>query len=78
MTSVDSMTFEEALKELESIVRALEEGKTNLEEAIQAYERGAQLRSHCEKKLQNAKLRIEKIMVGTDGAIGTEPVTFDE
>ena len=78
MNPVENMSFEEALQELEQIVRRLEEGKTNLNEAIQAYERGASLRIHCEKKLKDARLRVEKIVVGADESITKEPVSFEE
>ena len=77
MTSLDSMSFEEALRELETIVRRLEEGKTSLEEAITAYERGAALRAHCEKKLKDARLRVEQIVVGPDGSLTTKPADLD-
>ena len=50
LREISEMSFEEALEELEAIVRALEGGKGKLEEAISAYERGAQLKVHCEKK----------------------------
>lgn len=72
MTSLETISFEEALRELDTIVRGLEEGKTSLEEAIKAYERGAALRAHCEKKLKDARLRVEQIVVGTDGTITTK------
>ncbi|MBA3813236.1 MAG: exodeoxyribonuclease VII small subunit [Alphaproteobacteria bacterium] len=69
MQPIESMSFEDALRELEAIVRRLEEGKTNLEDAMAAYERGAALRAHCEKKLKDARLRVEQIVVGVDGVI---------
>jgi exodeoxyribonuclease VII small subunit len=78
MTSLDTMNFEEALRELEAIVRRLEEGKTSLDEAINAYERGAALRVHCEKKLRDARLRVEHIVVNTDGTITTQPANLEE
>lgn len=77
MTSVEEMSFEEALTELESIVRRLEEGKTNLEDAIKAYERGAALKAHCEKRLKDARLRVEQIVVGSDGTFTTQPTDFN-
>lgn len=77
MTSLESMNFEEALRELEAIVRRLEEGKTSLEEAITVYERGALLRTHCEKKLKDARLRVEQIVVGTDGVLTTKSTDFE-
>ena len=77
MSSIETMSFEEALQELESIVRRLEEGKTNLDEAISAYERGAALRAHCDKKLKDARLRVEQIVVNADGTIDTKPTSFE-
>ena len=78
MTTLETMSFEQALQELETIVRRLEEGKTNLDEAISAYERGAALRAHCEKKLKDARLRVEQIVVKSDGTIEAKPISFEE
>lgn len=78
MTTLETMSFEQALQELETIVRRLEEGKTNLDEAISAYERGAALRAHCEKKLKDARLRVEQIVVKSDGTVETKPLSFEE
>jgi exodeoxyribonuclease VII small subunit len=64
---IDGMSFEAALTELRGIVERLEQGETKLDEAIQAYERGARLKAHCEKKLKEAEAKIEKIRVGQDG-----------
>jgi len=52
---ISSLSFEGALAELEDIVRRLEQGKSDLEDAIGAYERGAALKKHCETKLKQAK-----------------------
>ena len=71
---VDSMSFEAALKELESIVARLEQGEVDLEDSIQLYERGQALKAHCEKKLKAAEGRLEKIVAGAKGVEGTEPV----
>lgn len=72
---ISHLTFEEALKELETIVRALESGETSLDEAISKYERGAFLKEHCEKKLNEAKARVEKITLSKDGTpVGSEPL----
>lgn len=69
--SLESLGFEDALAELEKIVRDLESGKINLEESIAAYERGMTLKSHCEKKLRDAQMKVEKIMVGANGSLST-------
>lgn len=73
---IAKLGFEDALKELEEIVRQLETGKGKLEDAIKSYERGAALKSHCEKKLAEAQARIEKIALGPGGAVGAEPAVF--
>jgi exodeoxyribonuclease VII small subunit len=65
------MSFEEALAELEQIVRGLESGQQKLEDAIGAYERGAALRQHCEAKLAEAEARVAAIVERADGTLGT-------
>ncbi len=74
---IAKMSFEDALKELESIVTELEQGKVELEKSIEIYERGTQLKAHCEAKLKDAQARIEKIVVAADGSVGTEPADLD-
>lgn len=73
---IAKMNFEDALKELEGIVRQLEEGKGRLDEAIDAYSRGALLKRHCEAKLAEAEARIERIVLGPDGAVTTAPANL--
>ena len=74
---IAAMSFEDALAELEQIVRRLEAGQVKLDEAILSYERGAQLKQHCERKLNEAQQRVERIVVGPDGAISAEPAKLD-
>ncbi|MBT7398217.1 MAG: exodeoxyribonuclease VII small subunit [Hellea sp.] len=71
--SIKEMTFENALNELESIVSKLERGEATLEESIAIYERGAKLKSHCEGKLKDAQLKVEKIVLDKDGKVETVP-----
>jgi exodeoxyribonuclease VII small subunit len=71
------MSFEEALAELEQIVKRLEAGNGKLNDAITAYERGALLKRHCEAKLREAQARVDKIVVGADGVPAAEPASFD-
>ncbi len=61
------MEFEQALTELQTIVKSLERGDIKLEEAIRLYERGVLLKKHCESKLRQAQLKIEQIMVDDQG-----------
>ena len=71
---IDKMSFEDALAELEAIVRRLESGEAKLDDAIAAYERGALLRAHCETKLREAQAKVEKITRQTDGTVSAESV----
>ncbi|WP_416153138.1 exodeoxyribonuclease VII small subunit [Thalassobaculum sp. OXR-137] len=64
---VDAMSFEDALRELEAIVETLEQGRGSLDDAIAAYERGAALKKHCQKKLEEARLKVEKIKLDESG-----------
>jgi exodeoxyribonuclease VII small subunit len=68
------LSFEQALAELEKIVQDLERGQLDLEAAIQAYERGTLLKEHCERKLKEAKLRVDRITLGPDGSARSEPM----
>lgn len=76
--ALDKLSFEKALGELEEIVRALESGNAPLEESIEQYERGIALKTHCEKKLAEARLKIEKITLSPDGSVKTEPFDIKE
>ena len=70
---IEDLSFEAALEELETIVSRLEQGEVDLEDSIALYERGMALKAHCEKKLKGAEMRLEKIVLGPDGAPkGTE------
>jgi exodeoxyribonuclease VII small subunit len=71
---VENLSFEAALAELEDIVSRLEQGEVDLEDSIALYERGNALKAHCEKKLKGAEARLEKIVLGPEGAKGTEPM----
>ena len=64
---VAALSFEDALAELERIVRGLEGGQQRLDDAIAAYERGTRLRRHCEAKLSEAEARVQAIVAGADG-----------
>jgi len=74
---VADLSFEAALKELESIVDRLEHGEAPLEEAISLYQRGAALKAHCQARLEAARLRVEQIVVGQGGdAVRAEAADF--
>ena len=66
--NISDLSFEDALKRLETIVHRLESGEASLDESIQLYAEGDRLRSQCERRLQDAQARIEKISLGPDGS----------
>ena len=72
--NLEKISFEDALAQLESIVRELESGKTKLDDAVEVYEKATALKKFCEDKLKTAQLKIEKINVAADGNISTEPL----
>lgn len=71
--SIENMTFEEALEELTELVRKLDSDQANLSDAINSFERGVALKNYCEKKLSEAKLKVEKIAKSANGDIVLEP-----
>lgn len=74
---IAEMSFEDALAELEGIVRRLEGGQVRLDDAIQSYERGAQLKRHCEQKLSEAQQRVDRIVVAPDGSVSATQAKLD-
>lgn len=71
---IKTMSFELALKELETIVGKLESGQAPLAESIALYERGEALKARCEALLKEAEMRIEKITLKGGQPVGTEPL----
>ena len=72
---VDDMTFEQAMKELETVVDKLERGDVPLDASISLYERGAKLKKRCEDELKRAEEKVAAITLSADGApTGTKPV----
>ncbi|MBV6632890.1 MAG: exodeoxyribonuclease VII small subunit [Alphaproteobacteria bacterium] len=75
---IAAMSFEAALAELETIVRGLESGSAKLDEAVTSYERGAELKRHCEEKLKQAQAKIERLNIAADGSVaGAAPLDND-
>lgn len=67
--SIEKMSFEEALAELEEIVNKIDTGQESLADAVSSFERGVVLKNHCEKMLKEAKLKIEKITITAENKI---------
>ncbi len=76
-SDIRKMSFEQALEELKEIVERLEQGQGELDQAIEAYQRGALLKRHCEAKLRDAEQKIAKISLGADGTVGTEDLDLE-
>ena len=75
---LEKMTFEDAMKELENLVDSLDKGDVSLDEAIAAYDRGSQLKDHCQKKLNEAKMKVETIQLSDNPEIVPDKLTsFD-
>jgi len=72
---ISDMSFEDALTELEGIVGQLERGDAPLEKSITIYERGAKLKAHCEGKLKDAQMKVDKIVLDGQGSAST--ASFD-
>lgn len=72
--AIADMSFEEALAELDSLVRQLESGTAKLDESIASYERGVALKLHCEAKLKEAQARVDAIVLAPDGSVTLQPV----
>ncbi|MCB2052388.1 MAG: exodeoxyribonuclease VII small subunit [Novosphingobium sp.] len=71
---IAALSFEDALRQLEDVVKKLESGEVPLDDSINLYERGEALRKHCQSRLDAAQARIEKIVQGADGSpAGTAP-----
>lgn len=75
---IAAMSFEEALGELQTLVKSLERGDSRLDDAIRAYERGAALKRHCEAKLREAQAKIDMIVATEDGSITARPADFEQ
>ena len=76
-TNIEDLSFEDALKELETIVRNLESGQVALDDAINAYERGAKLKQHCAAKLAEAQTRVQSITLNADGTANATDTTIE-
>ena len=75
-----SISFEDALRELETIVASLERGDVSLDDAISAFERGTALKAHCQARLEEARIKVEQIRVPAEGAApdSAAPFSADE
>ncbi len=78
MDELNKLSFEEALQQLENIVRELESGRIKLDDAVASYEKAVALKQLCENKLNAARLKIEKIELSQEGKLETVPFETPE
>ncbi|MGR3780557.1 MAG: exodeoxyribonuclease VII small subunit [Albimonas sp.] len=74
---VETLSFEEAMRELEQVVDRLESGDAPLDASIALYERGAKLKAHCEARLKAAELKVAQIAEAPDGSVSARAVQVD-
>ena len=74
---ISTLSFEEALAELQALVKELEKGEGKLDEAVETYKRGIALKDHCERKLRDAQEKIAKIVIAPGGDVRAEPADLD-
>ena len=73
---LQTISFEDALRELEGIVTSLERGDVSLDDAITAFERGTALKAHCQARLEEARMKVEQIRLPVDGSPPAESAPF--
>lgn len=78
LEEIKSLSFEEALQQLENLVRELESGRIKLDDAVNAYEKAVALKKLCENKLKSAQLKIEKLEITSTGEAKTSPLDTPE
>ncbi|MCK4475780.1 MAG: exodeoxyribonuclease VII small subunit [Methanophagales archaeon] len=78
MEAGEAITFEEAMKKLESIVETLGEGNLSLEDSLKMFEEGMELCKFCNKKLDEAEYKVEKLMEKEGGEISREEFKVEE
>ena len=74
---VENMNFEEAMNELEKLVDSLDKGDISLDQAITAYDRGSKIKDHCQKKLNEAKMKVETIQSSDNTEIISDKLSSD-
>lgn len=75
---INEMEFEQAIKELEGIVKSLQDGCATLKSSVELYERGILLKNHCETLLNSARMKIEQITKDKDGNICIEKINMED
>ena len=71
---IQALSYEDALKELDVLIRKLESGSIDLADSIASYERGAALAAHCSKLLEATEQKVERLVLGPDGKPSEEPL----
>jgi exodeoxyribonuclease VII small subunit len=77
-TDTETITFEVALKHLETIVERLESGQVPLDETIQSFEEGMKLVERCHQQLNHAESKLKRLVRNKAGMLETEEMEFNE
>ncbi len=78
MINDETLSFEEALRELETIVEALEDSDVPLEQLVELARRGQLLADRCDATLSNAEALLEELIATPEGELVTVPIDYDE
>ena len=76
--AIDKLSYEDALAELETLIRQLEAGSIDLADAIKAYERGVALAAHCSSLLEDTEKKVQRLVLGPRGEPSEVPMDTDE
>ena len=72
------MSFEESLRELDTVVSALEAGQISLEESLQLLQRGLSLADACDATLSKAEATLEQLVATSGGELVTQRIEWDD
>ena len=78
LSAIDKLSYEDALAELETLIRRLETGSIDLADAIKAYERGVALAAHCSGLLEDTEKKVQRLVLGPRGEPSEVPMDTDE
>lgn len=75
---MEKLSYEESIKELEQVVKALENNELTLDESIEKFEKGMKLSKHCSELLEGAEKKITLLIEKEDGSVETEKFELTE
>lgn len=76
--NIDKLTFEEAMTQLEEVIRDLEDESISLDSAMEKFEIGVKLSEYCLKKLNEAEKKIEELTRSENGKLKVSEIDLKE